>query len=79
MMMSLRAGHRLSCNLGAIDAADYVSLGRLVAVTILQGGPGLPVFEPPVAEYILTGRVLSLEAHYFPQDRRSVVQEVSFV
>ena len=56
---------------------DYLHLGRIVAVTLLQGGPGLPVLQPPVAEYILTGRITNLTEHDFPIEIQPVVAKAS--
>ena len=36
---------------------EYLNLGQLTALTLLQGGAGLPVFNSTVAHYITTGDV----------------------
>ena len=39
-----------------LQSKAYYNIGRLTAVLILQSGCGLPIFSPPVAEYIITGK-----------------------
>lgn len=34
---------------------SFFNLGRITAALIVQGGPGLPYFSPPVASYITSG------------------------
>ena len=60
-----------------MDRYDYLQLGRLVALTLLQGGPGLPVFEPSVAQYILTGKITNLQKENFPIDQQQVIDKVN--
>ena len=57
---------------------DYLQLGRLVAITVIQGGPGLPLFDPPVAEYILTGRMLNLAVKDFPEEHQPLASQVIY-
>lgn len=68
---------RLSRNLDALGRYDYLQLGRLVALTLLQGGPGLPLFEPPVAQYILTGKITNLQKNNFPVDQQQLIDRVT--
>lgn len=35
------------------ESGDYRAIGKLVATSILQGGPGLPIFLPAVWNYIV--------------------------
>lgn len=72
----LFSGQGLSNNLDALDRHDYLYLGRLVAITLLQGGAGLPVFSRPMASYILTGKTNPLKAEDFPETARPLVQKV---
>ena len=39
-----------------LQSKTYYNIGRLTAVLIVQSGCGLPIFSPPVAEYIITGK-----------------------
>ena len=63
-------------NLEAIDRMDYVHLGRLVVITLLQGGAGLPLLTPPLAEYILMGRINCLTPEDFPPKKRCLIKQV---
>ena len=36
---------------------QYLHLGRLLALTVLQGGSEIPAFEKPLAQYKLTGSI----------------------
>ena len=37
-----------------IQSEDFKMIGKLVATSIVQGGPGLPVFSPVAYNYICT-------------------------
>jgi hypothetical protein len=76
-MCALFADGHLTSNIDALENQDFLHLGRLVALTLLQGGPGLPIFNHHLAEYILTGKVTSLTVEDFPTDRQKMVQEVA--
>lgn len=39
------------------DSKTYLHLGQLTAVTLLQGGQGLPIFCQSVSHYITTGNI----------------------
>lgn len=38
-----------------IQSQDLKKVGKLTALTILQGAPGMPIFCPPVADMIVRG------------------------
>ena len=38
---------------------DFKMMGKLVATSIIQGGPSLPIFLPAVYRYILTSKYSS--------------------
>ena len=69
----------MSFDLQALESMDYLHLGRLVALTILQGGPGLPLFDTPIANYILSGQTLNLKHTDFPPGKDALVKQVSIV
>ena len=77
-------------NNNVLDNMDFLQLGRLVALTIMQCDPGLPVFDSPVAECILSESINHLECilsesinHLdhtdFPTKYRSLVELVTFI
>ena len=78
-MLFIIEGNTFSNNAMALDNMDFLHLGRLVALTILQCGPGLPVFDSPVAEYILSGRIENLDHTDFPTKYQSLVEQVTFI
>ena len=72
-------GTRLSCKPAQLASYDYVQLGRLVALTLLQGGSGLPVFSPPVAQYLLTGQVTTVTPAEFPNNMQQCIAQVYLI
>ena len=41
-----------------MQSEDFKLIGKVVATSIVQGGPGLPVFHPAVYNYWTTGDYL---------------------
>ena len=64
-------------NNDALHQMDFLQLGRLVAITILQGGPGIPLFDTPVVDYIITGRISTLSVTDFPKEHQDLVDQAS--
>ena len=45
----------MSC-IGLIQNEDFKMIGKLTATSIVQGGPGLPIFLPAVYHYLCFGK-----------------------
>ena len=58
---------------------DYLTLGKLTSISVVQNGPGLPIFMPAVYQYIPSGDYLdqaiddSLVPYYPARDLLSKV------
>jgi hypothetical protein len=54
----------------------FLYLGQLVATSILQDGPGLPIFSDVVVDYILNGHSVILNADDLSDRLRTTLKEV---
>lgn len=62
-----------------LASKSYKHLGQLVAMTLLQGGFGVPCFCVPVVDYILTGRAITATADDVPDElMRESLNKVHF-
>jgi hypothetical protein len=62
-----------------LASKSFKHLGQLVAMTVLQGGFGVPCFCVPVVDYILTGRAITATAEDVPDDHiRNALNQVHF-
>lgn len=59
------SGSQFTWNFAAMGAMSFLQLGRIVALTLLQGGPGFPMFDAPIAEYVLRGEISHLLPSHF--------------
>ena len=66
-------------NYNGFNAMDYLYLGRIVALTLLQGGHGLPVFSEATARYILTSKFMDLRPEDFPEEEREQITTVQLL
>ena len=66
-------------NHNGFNAMDYLYLGRIVALTLMQGGPGLPVFSEATAHYILTSKFQDLRPEDFPEKEREQITTVGLL
>lgn len=62
-----------------LDDNMYEMAGKLVAWSILNGGPGLPVFCPAVAEYIIGGTVTTPSTEDTDEETRQKIAQVYFL
>ena len=58
-----------------IQSEDFKMIGKLVAMSIVQGGPGLPVFSPVAYNYICTTEKYSEKFSAHAGDSRPICQE----
>ena len=56
---------------------DFERIGKLVATSIIQGGPGFPVLLPAVYNYICTGEYVDQIAEVPIPDVNRVLDQVS--
>ena len=49
------------CNVDAIISGCFLMVGKLLAHSILHGGPGIPGLAPAIAKYLMTGSVAESE------------------
>ncbi len=65
-------------DLNALQDGVFRRIGRLIALTTLQGGSGIPMLAPPLAQYILHGSTTGGEVEDIPDmELRTAVLAVS--
>ncbi len=61
----------------ALQRGVYYNIGVLVAITLLQSGPGLPILSRPVADYVVFGEVQEISIDDVPDlSTKAVLEEV---
>ena len=63
------------------QSEDFTQIGKLVAMSIVQGGPGLPMLHPSIFHYIASNEYVSQvidDEEVADPDVRSLLQKVIF-
>ncbi|XP_052089323.1 uncharacterized protein LOC127726034 isoform X2 [Mytilus californianus] len=54
----------------------FLHLGQLIALSILQDGPGLPIFSDIVTDYIMTGKTSVLNIDDLPDGLKDTLEKI---
>jgi len=69
----------LAHNYDAAKRKDFLYMGHLVAITVLQGGPGLPLFNSAVTDFIVYGDVQCNSVACLPKETLDAYEKVLHV